>query len=163
MKREFLAAEGFTLTELLVTISIMAILAALLLPVLGRAKNSASKATDINNLRQIMTALQLYANDNSGAIVPPNGDDGGSVSTNSGWLYTPNMALPTPGRFTADTGLLWPTLRSSSLYVCPMDDPTAARYSKIDKKVEQRTARHLKKRWAFSPKPPPIAMHGSTR
>ena len=58
MKRQ---ARAFTLIELLVVIAIIAILAAMMLPVLSRAKNSASKVTDINNLHQIMIALQTFA------------------------------------------------------------------------------------------------------
>ena len=68
---------GFTLVELLVVIAIIAILAALLLPVLSNAKNSASKTTDINNLKQIMIALTVYTTDNSDVLTQPNWDNGG--------------------------------------------------------------------------------------
>ena len=129
---------GFTLVEMLVTIAIIAVLAALLLSVVGRAKNNGSKATDLNNLRQMMIVLHLYSNDYNDGLPPCNGDDGGSVSTNSGWLYTPDMSAVAPARFKAETGLFWPGLRSPTLYLCPMDDPKAARYSKHDGRVEQR-------------------------
>lgn len=124
--------------ELLVVITIIAIIAALLVPVVSRARNNGSKATDINNLKQVMIALQLYVNDYTDVLPPPNGDDGGSVCTNSGWLYTPDMSASGPDRFKAETGLFWPSLHNPKLYLCPMDDPTAPRYSKVDGKVEQR-------------------------
>jgi len=57
--------HAFTLLELLVTIAIIGILAALLLPVLGRAKDTARRATCVNNLHQINLALILYADDHA--------------------------------------------------------------------------------------------------
>jgi prepilin-type N-terminal cleavage/methylation domain-containing protein len=55
--------RGFSLIELLVTISIIAIVAALLLPVLGRAKETARRTCCASNLRQVNVAIRLYADD----------------------------------------------------------------------------------------------------
>jgi prepilin-type N-terminal cleavage/methylation domain-containing protein len=58
-----MAARGFTLGELLVTISIVAALAALLLPVLAQARERAQRASCLANLCQIGQAHQLYLQD----------------------------------------------------------------------------------------------------
>jgi prepilin-type N-terminal cleavage/methylation domain-containing protein/prepilin-type processing-associated H-X9-DG protein len=58
--------EGFTLVELLVVIAIIAILAAILFPVFSHAKVAARKTASLSNLRQIGTAISLYAMDNEG-------------------------------------------------------------------------------------------------
>jgi prepilin-type N-terminal cleavage/methylation domain-containing protein len=58
--------SGFTLVELLVVISIIALLAGLALPALNRARMEGYKVQDVNNLKQIGLSISLYSNDYSG-------------------------------------------------------------------------------------------------
>lgn len=62
--------RAFTLIELLVAVAIIAILVALLLPTLRNAKERANAASCMNNIRQILWADAMYADDNSDALVP---------------------------------------------------------------------------------------------
>ena len=73
MKRRL--EPSFTLIELLVVIAIIGILSAMLLPALNMAREQGRRAACMNNLRQWMTTVTMYADENDGWLTPPGNPD----------------------------------------------------------------------------------------
>jgi prepilin-type N-terminal cleavage/methylation domain-containing protein/prepilin-type processing-associated H-X9-DG protein len=121
--------RAFTLLELLVVIAIIAILAAMLMPALSRAKQKAAQASCINNLKQLGLGMEMYVGDNSGAFP-------GIASEHSGfnradWIYwrTNTAEYPPFSKspiLTSIPGMNKPSLR------CPLDTSDADRYAAVD-------------------------------
>ncbi|MDB6109839.1 MAG: prepilin-type N-terminal cleavage/methylation domain [Pedosphaera sp.] len=103
--------RAFTLIELLVVIAIIGILAALLLPVLSRAKQSARRTACVSNLRQVNLAIHLYADDFTDAlpVLPDPNPYPNGVGAYYKQLVKPYL------------GLTGPAALNESVFICPAD------------------------------------------
>lgn len=109
--------RGFTLVELLVVVAIVAILASLLLPALGRARQQARSTECVNNLRQLYLANTMYAAEHDGFFVPAASDLDGP----SGGLIRWHGARTAPDApFDGKQGPLAEYLVESRVKECPV-------------------------------------------
>ncbi len=81
-------SSGFTLVELLVVISVIALLIGILLPALGRARWAAKRTTCLSNMRQLQLASLLYAQEHQGRFVEPGLTHGGVGEEEIAWVNT---------------------------------------------------------------------------
>jgi prepilin-type N-terminal cleavage/methylation domain-containing protein/prepilin-type processing-associated H-X9-DG protein len=128
---------GFTFVELLVAIAIIAVLAALLLPALSKAKAKAQSIGCLDNLAQLQLAWLMYARDNADKLArvggldelvqlpsDPQAQPGGPKSQ---WVLGSMAQAPCwTNTVLVQMGLLYPNVSSLGVYKCPADKKSEA-------------------------------------
>lgn len=109
--------RAFTLVELLVVIGIIALLIAILLPALARAREQANTVKCQSNIKQLCTALVMYAGENKGKF-PPNinagGFGGGNPLTEQVWFHQDRIGRYLPKTLVTSTGNV-----ATPVMICP--------------------------------------------
>ena len=118
--------QGFTLVELLVVIAIIALLAALLQPVLSLVREKSREVTCLNNLKQLQTCAKLYSADNDDFLLPNRNvylldtrEPAPGYSEEMTWC--PGLAPFDTTTRNIERGLLFRYNKSTDIYRCPSD------------------------------------------
>jgi prepilin-type N-terminal cleavage/methylation domain-containing protein/prepilin-type processing-associated H-X9-DG protein len=101
--------KGFTVVELMVSIAVMAVLAAILFPAFAETKDDAAQTTCLSNLKQIATAMLVYAQDNGG-MLPPQGYENKEKAPVDGYYY---------GKSWFWMQMLQPYIKNMKIVYCP--------------------------------------------
>ncbi len=114
--------KGFTLIELLVVIAIIAVLMAILMPALNRAREQGKRAACLSNLRQLTLGWVMYADENDDNLVNGNTCPGECPHRNeTPWVQQDTLTGMSveQKRDAIIDGALWPYLKTLKIYKCP--------------------------------------------
>lgn len=122
--------RGFTVTELVVVVAVIAVIIAILVPTIGNIRKQARTTMCLNNQRQLAQACYAYATANSGKWPSPRTDEGGVTYPGGGPVSNPWVratATNTTGTYekttAITTGVLFPYVGTIPVYISP-DEPT---------------------------------------
>jgi len=122
--------RGFTLIELLVVIAVIALLTAILVPVLRSAREKGQRAVCMGNLRQLHLAWWSYAEDHDGCIVPIWVKTSPPAEILS-WAYKTTFVVD-PFELRTEEGFLWPYIKNLKTYSCPAVYDNLAPYTWVE-------------------------------
>ena len=119
-KSRRISLEGFTLIELLVVIAIIALLMAILVPALNRAREQGKRAVCLNNVHTLTVAWTMYCDDFDGNLPKAYTDTDGWIQEIPGFRRNPEEAPEALQLEALRGGTLFPYLRTTKIFRCPV-------------------------------------------
>ena len=119
-KSRRISLEGFTLIELLIVIAIIALLMAILLPALNRAREQGKRAVCLNNVKTLTVAWTMYCDEYDQYLPKAYTDTDGWIQEIPGYRLNPEQAPRDIHLKALRGGTLFPYLRTTKIFRCPV-------------------------------------------